>query len=61
MDRDGSGTIDRVEWIHFLASPDPTVNNLHNIKRLEMKFLISTLKRLLILMIMTKVEGKTII
>ncbi|CDW74928.1 UNKNOWN [Stylonychia lemnae] len=24
MDRDGSGTIDRLEWIQFLASPDPT-------------------------------------
>lgn len=25
MDRDGSGTIDRLEWILYLASPDPTV------------------------------------
>ncbi len=31
MDRDGSGTIDRLEWIHFLASPDPTVN-IFNLK-----------------------------
>ena len=25
MDADGSGTIDRLEWIQYLASPDPTV------------------------------------
>ena len=25
MDRDGSGTIDRLEWILYLASPDPSV------------------------------------
>lgn len=25
MDRDGSGTIDRLEYIQYLASPDPTV------------------------------------
>jgi Ca2+-binding EF-hand superfamily protein len=25
MDRDGNGTIDRLEWIMYLASPDPDV------------------------------------
>jgi len=25
MDRDNSGTIDRLEWIEYLASPDPSV------------------------------------
>ena len=34
IDRDGSGTIDRLEWILYLASPDPSVRIFGNVVRL---------------------------
>jgi len=63
MDRDGSGTIDRLEWIQFLASPDPTVINSTLIihYRLDMKCLISTLKNHLTLMMSTKMDRNLVL
>lgn len=57
IDRDGSGTIDRLEWILYLASPDPSVRIFISLNfRLVKKFLISNLKKLLILMIKIKMD-----
>jgi Ca2+-binding EF-hand superfamily protein len=56
MDRDGSGTIDRLEWIQFLASPDPTVIKWLTFIRLDMKCLISILRNLSMFMTLTKMD-----